>query len=43
MFAVKKMQKQLGVSILACEFTEGKLHVIEKDKTLGAASLRSYF
>ncbi|XWS48955.1 hypothetical protein CRYUN_Cryun13aG0121800 [Craigia yunnanensis] len=36
-FVVKKLQKQLGVPIPACEFTEGKLHVIEEDKTLGAA------
>lgn len=35
-FVVKKLQKQLGIPIPACEFTEGKLHVIEEDKTLGA-------
>ncbi|GAV68926.1 DEAD domain-containing protein/Helicase_C domain-containing protein [Cephalotus follicularis] len=29
-FVVKKLQKQLGVSILACEFTEGKLVVNEE-------------
>ncbi|EOY24655.1 PREDICTED: DEAD-box ATP-dependent RNA helicase 47, mitochondrial [Theobroma cacao] len=36
-FVVKKLQKQLGVPIPACEFTEGKLHVIEEEKPLGAA------
>ncbi|XVF52843.1 hypothetical protein PTKIN_Ptkin05aG0051100 [Pterospermum kingtungense] len=35
-FVVKKLQKQLGIPIPACEFTEGKLHVIEEDQTLGA-------
>ncbi|OMO58684.1 hypothetical protein COLO4_34414 [Corchorus olitorius] len=36
-FVVKKLQKQLGVPIPACEFTEGELHVIEEEKPLGAA------
>ncbi|OMP06323.1 hypothetical protein COLO4_08198 [Corchorus olitorius] len=31
-FVVKKLQKQLRVPIPACEFTEGKLHVIEEEK-----------
>ncbi|KDP25481.1 hypothetical protein JCGZ_20637 [Jatropha curcas] len=31
-FVVKKMQKQLGVSIPACEFTEGKLVVTEEEE-----------
>ncbi|KAK8618041.1 hypothetical protein V6N13_115916 [Hibiscus sabdariffa] len=30
-FVVKKLQKQLGIPIPACEFTEGKLNVIEED------------
>ncbi|KAL2517049.1 DEAD-box ATP-dependent RNA helicase 47 [Abeliophyllum distichum] len=32
-FVVKKLQKQLGVCIEACEFTEGKLVVNEEEKT----------
>ena len=32
MFAVKKLQKQLGVCIPACEFTKGKLVVTEEEK-----------
>ncbi|KAK3229168.1 hypothetical protein Dsin_001049 [Dipteronia sinensis] len=32
-FVVKKLQKQLGVPIPACEFTEGKLVVTEEEKT----------
>ncbi|KAL0312634.1 UNVERIFIED_CONTAM: DEAD-box ATP-dependent RNA helicase 47A [Sesamum radiatum] len=31
-FVVKKMQKQLGVTILSCEFAEGKLVVNEDEK-----------
>lgn len=30
-FVVKKLQKQLGIPIPACEFTEGKLNVIKED------------
>ncbi|KAE8672480.1 DEAD-box ATP-dependent RNA helicase 47B [Hibiscus syriacus] len=30
-FVVKKLQKQLGIPIPACEFTEGKLNVVEED------------
>ncbi|KAE8717200.1 DEAD-box ATP-dependent RNA helicase 47A [Hibiscus syriacus] len=30
-FVVKKLQKHLGIPIPACEFTEGKLNVIEED------------
>ncbi|KAA8521144.1 hypothetical protein F0562_011817 [Nyssa sinensis] len=33
-FVVKKLQKQLGVTIHACEFTEGKLLVKEEVRTL---------
>ena len=33
-FVVKKLQKQLGVSIPACEFVEGKLIVTEEEKSL---------
>lgn len=32
-FVVKKLQKQLGVPIPACEFVEGKLIVTEEEKT----------
>ncbi|OMO79467.1 hypothetical protein CCACVL1_13661 [Corchorus capsularis] len=39
-FVVKKLQKQLGVPIPACEFTEGELHVIEEEKHLGAPAPR---
>lgn len=34
-FVVKKMQKQLGVTIQSCEFAEGKLVVNEDEKTIG--------
>ncbi|KAF8391646.1 hypothetical protein HHK36_023953 [Tetracentron sinense] len=33
-FVVKKLRRQLGVPIRACEFTEGKLVVSEEEKTL---------
>lgn len=36
-FVVKKLQKQLGVPIPACEFTEGKLVVTKEEKTSDAA------
>ncbi|PON34677.1 DEAD-box ATP-dependent RNA helicase 47, mitochondrial [Trema orientale] len=32
-FVVKKLQKQLGIPIPACEFVEGKLTVTEEEKT----------
>ncbi|KAI4354420.1 hypothetical protein L6164_003282 [Bauhinia variegata] len=31
-FVVKKLQKQLGISVPSCEFTEGKLLVTEEEK-----------
>ncbi|KAL9369357.1 hypothetical protein Peur_040556 [Populus x canadensis] len=37
MFAVKKLQKQLGVYIPACEFTKGKLVVTEDEKKYAEA------
>lgn len=37
-FVVKKLQKQLGISIPVCEFTEGKFIVTEEAKTLKAVS-----
>ncbi|KAF7835833.1 DEAD-box ATP-dependent RNA helicase 47, mitochondrial [Senna tora] len=33
-FVMKKLQKQLGIPIVCCEFTEGKLLVIEEEKML---------
>ncbi|KAM1001946.1 hypothetical protein FF1_002414 [Malus domestica] len=35
-FVVKKLQKQLSVSIAACEFTEGKLVITEEEKAIPA-------
>jgi superfamily II DNA/RNA helicase len=32
-FVVKKMQKQLGIPIPACEFTEGKFAVTDEGET----------
>ncbi|RDX74940.1 DEAD-box ATP-dependent RNA helicase 47, mitochondrial, partial [Mucuna pruriens] len=32
-FVVKKLQKQLGIPISSCDFTEGKLLVTEEEKT----------
>ncbi|KAL6986198.1 hypothetical protein U1Q18_019566 [Sarracenia purpurea var. burkii] len=40
LFVVKKLQKQLGVPIQACEFTEGKLLVAE-EKTQDPDTVRS--
>ncbi|KAH6758086.1 P-loop containing nucleoside triphosphate hydrolases superfamily protein [Perilla frutescens var. hirtella] len=34
-FVVKKMQRQLDVMIQSCEFADGKLAVIEDEKTVG--------
>ncbi|KAG6636842.1 DEAD-box ATP-dependent RNA helicase 47, mitochondrial [Carya illinoinensis] len=36
-FVVKKLQKQLGIPIPACEFTEGKLVITEEVKTLAVS------
>lgn len=36
-FVVKKLEKQLDIPIQACEFTEGKLVVLEEEKRLKAA------
>lgn len=36
-FVVKKLQKQLGIAVPGCEFTEGKLVVNEQPKTLTAS------
>ncbi|KAG9144815.1 hypothetical protein Leryth_022769 [Lithospermum erythrorhizon] len=36
-FVVRKLQKQLGVPIQACEFTEGKLNVTGEEEALAAA------
>lgn len=36
-FVVKKMQKQLGLPIACCDFTEGKLLVTEEEKTLSTS------
>lgn len=33
-FVVRKLQKQLGIPIPACEFTEGKLVITEEEKAL---------
>lgn len=35
-FVVRKLQKQLGIRISACEFTEGKLVITEEEKGLPA-------
>ncbi|XP_050364207.1 DEAD-box ATP-dependent RNA helicase 47B [Argentina anserina] len=35
-FVVRKLQKQLGIPILACEFTEGKLVITEEENALPA-------
>ncbi|KAL2331044.1 hypothetical protein Fmac_018625 [Flemingia macrophylla] len=34
-FVVKKLQKQLGVPIASCDFTDGKLLVTKEEKTVG--------
>ncbi|KAK7401580.1 hypothetical protein VNO78_13177 [Psophocarpus tetragonolobus] len=36
-FVVKKMQKQLGIPIASCDFTEGKLLVTEEEKTVSTS------
>lgn len=36
-FVVKKMQKQLGLPIACCDFTEGKLLVTEEEKILSTS------
>ncbi len=36
-FVIKKMQKQLGVPIRVCEFTEGKLVVSKEERTFEVA------
>lgn len=39
-FVVKKLQRQLGVSIRECEFTEGKLVISEEEKEKSAEVVR---
>ncbi|OIW05351.1 hypothetical protein TanjilG_28816 [Lupinus angustifolius] len=37
LFVVKKMQKQLGIPIACCDFTDGKLLVTKEEKTLSTS------
>ncbi|XP_047152970.1 DEAD-box ATP-dependent RNA helicase 47, mitochondrial [Vigna umbellata] len=37
-FVVKKLQKQLGIPIATCDFSEGKLLVTEEEKTLSTST-----
>jgi len=36
-FVVKKLQKQLGIPIASCDFSEGKLLVTEEEKTVSTS------
>lgn len=36
-FVVKKLQKQLGIPIASCDFTDGKLLVTEEEKTVSSS------
>ncbi|KAE9621515.1 hypothetical protein Lal_00032997 [Lupinus albus] len=38
LFVVKKMQKQLGIPIACCDFTDGKLLVTKEEKTLSTST-----
>ncbi|XP_022636813.1 DEAD-box ATP-dependent RNA helicase 47, mitochondrial [Vigna radiata var. radiata] len=37
-FVVKKLQKQLGIPIASCDFSEGKLLITEEEKTLSTST-----